>query len=161
MELGRHGFTATRSSSHAHPPFAIEAFYQLIPMTRKRWHVGHAACKRTWTLTPHCCVLQLLQYNREADGSLRLLPAKHVDTGMGLERVTSIMQNQMSNYASDLFTPIFEEITRITKARPYSDKVCLIKSGFIQHLLLLKCFVATIHMIEEWVPELPEKVHST
>ncbi|KNH06967.1 alanyl-tRNA synthetase [Perkinsela sp. CCAP 1560/4] len=58
--------------------------------------------------------LVFVEYNRESDASLRPLPVKHVDTGMGLERLVAVLQNKTSNYDTDLWLPLFQRIQNTT-----------------------------------------------
>ena len=61
--------------------------------------------------------LVFIQYNRDAAGKLTPLPAQHVDTGMGLERICQVLQGKDDNYATDLFTPIFDRISQISNLK--------------------------------------------
>ncbi len=63
--------------------------------------------------------LVFIQFNRGDDRKLTPLPEKHVDTGMGLERIVRVMQGKRSNYDTDLWTPLFDAIQRRTGARVY------------------------------------------
>ena len=58
--------------------------------------------------------LVFIQYNRKANGKLEDLPKKHIDTGMGFERLCMVVQGVDSNYSTDVFTPIIREIETIT-----------------------------------------------
>ena len=79
-------------------------------------------CIEIWNLV-------FIQYNAEADGSFRDLPAKHVDTGMGFERACSIIQNtkgltdfsqKPTNYATDVFQPVFRQLEALS-GKTYQD----------------------------------------
>ncbi len=61
--------------------------------------------------------LVFIQYDRTSGGKLEPLPQKHVDTGMGFERVTAVLQGKHSNYDSDVFSPLFDRITELTGVR--------------------------------------------
>lgn len=63
-----------------------------------------------------------IQYNRD-DKGLNPLPQKHIDTGMGLERLVSILQNKSSNYDIDVFTPIFDKLAEYSKVGNYEGKL--------------------------------------
>ncbi len=66
--------------------------------------------------------LVFIQYNRDDNGRLHELPAKHVDTGAGLERIVAVLQNKHSNYDTDLFTPIMDRLGELTGTR-YTSKL--------------------------------------
>jgi alanyl-tRNA synthetase len=68
---------------------------------------GHPHVIEIWNLV-------FIQYNRKSDGSLEQLPSKHVDTGMGFERLCMVVQGKQSNYETDIFQSVIKEISAIT-----------------------------------------------
>jgi alanyl-tRNA synthetase len=70
--------------------------------------------------------LVFIQYNRDEAGKLHPLPAKHVDTGMGFERITAVLQGKESNYDTDVFTPLLEAIGNLV-GKSYGGKLDDIK----------------------------------
>ena len=77
-----------------------------------------------------------IQYNRRQDGSLEELPSKHVDTGMGLERVVSVIQGKTSNYDTDVFQPMIQQMARMS-GHAYEGESAIAMRVIADHLRTL------------------------
>lgn len=79
-----------------------------------RVNKGHADLTELWNIV-------FIQFERLENGTIIPLPKRHVDTGMGLERLVALLQNEKSNYDTDLFTPLFKAIQKSSKVPAYKS----------------------------------------
>ncbi|MFA5011079.1 MAG: alanine--tRNA ligase [Ignavibacteria bacterium] len=80
--------------------------------------------------------LVFIQYNRDQHGDLHALPHKHVDTGMGLERIVRALNGKKSNYDTDLFIPIINSICSIT-SKKYEGELISVMNAIADHIRAL------------------------
>ncbi len=74
-----------------------------------------ADCIEIWNLV-------FIQFNKDGNGNLTELPAKHVDTGMGFERVCALLQDVKSNYETDVFSPLIKEVAKLSGVKNDSEE---------------------------------------
>ncbi|MEX0602426.1 MAG: alanine--tRNA ligase, partial [Bacteroidota bacterium] len=77
-------------------------------------NAGHPDLMEIWNLV-------FIQFDRDASGTLTPLPSKHVDTGMGFERMCAVLQEKHSNYDTDVFLPLLNTISELTR-KPYDGR---------------------------------------
>ena len=91
-----------------------EIHIDLRPDAERALKPGRELVNKDHPLVIEIWNLVFMQYNRKADGSLENLPNHHVDTGMGFERLCMAVQGKTSNYDTDVFIPIIDEIARLS-----------------------------------------------
>ncbi len=100
---------------------------------------GVPECIEIWNLV-------FIQYNRNSDGSLEPLKAKHVDTGMGFERVVAVLQSaeggKKSNYDTDIFNPLIKQIERLSKKKYEGDTNTVAMRVIADHIRTLTFAIA-------------------
>jgi alanyl-tRNA synthetase len=93
-------------------------------------NAGSPECIEIWNLV-------FIQYNRDAEGKLHDLPSKHVDTGMGFERICAVLQNKKSNYDTDVFTPLISAISAKSGFSYNSDEYMIPMRVIADHIRTL------------------------
>ena len=101
-----------------------------------KWvNAGDPRCIEIWNLV-------FIQNNRDENGKLHDLPAKHVDTGMGFERVCAVLQGKSSNYDTDVFTPIISEIENLSGIKYKEEKDQIAMRVIADHVRTLTFAIA-------------------
>src|SRR3989339_2018360 len=98
-------------------------------------NAGVPKCIEIWNLV-------FIQYNRDENKKLHELPAKHVDTGMGFERVCAVLQKKNSNYDTDVFTPIIKSIEKFSGVDYKKDDDMIAMRGIADHARALTFAIA-------------------
>ena len=91
--------------------------------------------------------LVFIEYNRSADGKLNPLSQKHIDTGMGLERLSMILQSKKSNYDTDIFIPLIQKVESLSSKKYNSntssnDKVTIAIRVIVDHIRAIAFSIA-------------------
>ena len=81
-----------------------------------KWvNAGAPECIELWNLV-------FIQYDKDEKGNLHDLPMKHIDTGMGFERMCAVLQNKKSNYDADVFSPLIEQVVKLSGIKNNSEE---------------------------------------
>jgi alanyl-tRNA synthetase len=98
-------------------------------------NAGTPECIEIWNLV-------FIQYNKDENGKLHDLPSKHVDTGMGFERVCAVLQNKNSNYNTDVFSPLIEEVSKLSGVKYEKEEDCIPMRVIADHIRTLAFAIA-------------------
>lgn len=98
-------------------------------------NAGKPECIELWNLV-------FIQYNRDENGKLHELPAKHVDTGMGFERMCAVLQKKSSNYDTDVFSPLIDAIANMSGVKYKSEENKISMRVIADHIRTLTFAIA-------------------
>jgi len=98
-------------------------------------NAGKPECIEIWNLV-------FIQYNRDESGNLSDLPQKHIDTGMGFERICAVLQNKTSNYDTDIFAPLINKISEVSGKKYLEEKEKIPMRVIADHIRALAFAIA-------------------